>query len=246
MDGQPIYNPICDKAGQNVFAYNAESMKWDHRFNPDLEYGVPSAVSKVIGGDRKGGATMKEPQGGWGDSTEVEKLFEFMKDPVNTEPAPGGSGSSETREKNNKNNTIAIAVGSAVSVVGVIIIVAVGIWYFRRRRRASPAAHRTEEMPAAETGWQNGGVAAGYHAGGGNGYYDTDTTAYGSENPASYGGSTMGVGGYYKPPQPGEMMAVEEVRTPSEMPGHGIGAVEAGGREIPSEVPGRGTWAKTQ
>ena len=139
--------------GGVVQILNLSTLEWLDGYDPEVydDYGVPDVVSKEIGGDAKGGATAKEPEGGW-DDDDLGKVFEkSYPDGKIKVWYPYGSAASTDRpsvggEKDKDDNGLPKWVAPTLGVVlGLIFVVCCGVAFvfWRRRkvlRRASMAA----------------------------------------------------------------------------------------------------------
>lgn len=69
-------SPVC-LDGNVVQAFNLSSGTWMNRYDPGKwsEYGVPSMINVMIGGDASGGATMLEPSATGFASSEIAAIF---------------------------------------------------------------------------------------------------------------------------------------------------------------------------
>lgn len=139
----------------NVF--DATSLSWVSGTVPaDTSYEVPAALSAVIGGGRKGGASKLTPDGGWstpqvgalfaaGISSETDLLTNVSTASTNSGAGkePSGSGTSS----GGSGLTIGAIVGIAVGAVAIVLCAGV-TWFLVRRskRKKTGVSYNDDEI----------------------------------------------------------------------------------------------------
>ena len=136
----------CNESLPAVRALDLSTFKWSDTWDGSPEpYYVPDVVTRIIGGTRNGGATKKQPDGGFNDSA-LNSIFSNVaarytpvastrSDSGNSSSHPGGGGGGST----SKTNTGAIAGGTVGGVAFIAIIATIIFILLRRRKRRSNA-----------------------------------------------------------------------------------------------------------
>lgn len=125
----------------NLGQVNVENSKW-FQYLPNLTtYEVPPAIQSVVGGSADGGATSKEPAGGWSDSAlavyfGAKAQFDERTPTRYIPPTATASVEPTPTPAAEKSHTGAI-VGGAVGGVVALIIFGVAIFFYLRRRKAA-------------------------------------------------------------------------------------------------------------
>ena len=150
----------CNESLPALRALDLSTFKFTDSWNNSLEpYYVLNAVTRIIGGSGRGGATMKQPVGGFNDSA-LNSIFgagsarytpvisASSVQPSSRGGSDGGGGDPTPR----KINLAAIAGGVVGGVVLLAIIAAIIFLVLRRRKRrvalASAAAAPSPSIPA--------------------------------------------------------------------------------------------------
>lgn len=138
-----------------------DQLTWKDTYDPVAAaqpYMVPEAVYKVIGGSASGGATVKEPLGGW-ENTNLMSIFAhtvartsaptaFPKPTVSEGTNTASASMASGRITQSKTAPGIIAAG----VVGGLLCVAIGGLLFvclrRRRKNERPKDWHKPELPA--------------------------------------------------------------------------------------------------
>lgn len=150
----------CNRDHPAVRALDLSTFRWYDDWNGSpAPYFVPEAVTRIIGGSRGGGATMKQPNGGFNDSA-LNTIFGQVS-PRYVPPAVSatstrfdytntdGGVTSSPRETN-----VASIVGGVVGAVGglaIIITIAFILLRRRRKRRAANSASDDATMTVRDT-----------------------------------------------------------------------------------------------
>jgi hypothetical protein len=144
----------CNKSLPALRALDLSTFKFIDSWNGSPEpYYVPDAVTRIIGGSGRGGATMKQPAGGFNDSA-LNSIFGAVSaryTPVISASSvqPGSGGGDPTPRKT---NLAAIAGGVVGGVILLAIIAAIIFLVLRRRKQrvalASAAAAPSPSIPA--------------------------------------------------------------------------------------------------
>ncbi|KAF8242589.1 hypothetical protein K440DRAFT_638868 [Wilcoxina mikolae CBS 423.85] len=129
-------NPSCNRLLEVVDMTTLKTVK---EFANE-EYEVPSIVTEVIGGNGRGGATLKKPKGGF--SSGVEAILSERYIHANFTPA-ADQGSSTTGNGSTpkaQGPPIGAIVGGAIGGAVALCVIATVIWFLRRRRNRMQAA----------------------------------------------------------------------------------------------------------
>jgi len=138
---------VFGQHGLSLGKDNIDGSKWN-LFNASLTtYQVPPEITKTIGGDASGGATLLAPTGGF-QERDIKNQFLRAYTPTSrtaTRFIPTATGlatspsltstSTSTPTKSNKTPLIAGAVGGAVG--GLILIAFIVCWFLLYRRRCA-------------------------------------------------------------------------------------------------------------
>jgi hypothetical protein len=169
----------CSRKFPAIRVLDLSTFRWKSNWVGGPEpYTVPDAVTRIIGGNGQGGATMKQPKGGFNDSA-LNNAFAQVA-PRYTLPsvsaASGNPGSNDGSQSNgsddgsSKINTGAIAGGAVGGVAALAIIAALVFFFLRRRKRREtprpeipPTAVR-DPKPAELGQGQNSQMLDGEHA----------------------------------------------------------------------------------
>lgn len=181
----------CSKNFPAIRVLDLSTFKWKSNWVGDPEpYTVPDAVTRIIGGSGQGGATMKQPKGGFDDSA-LNTIFARVAPRYTPPSVSAASGNPASNPDGNgdgpsKTNTGAIA-GGVVGGVAALAIIATLVFFLRRRKRREnprpetpPTAVRDQKPaelgqgqspqmlggehakpPIEGMGWKGGGVGGG-------------------------------------------------------------------------------------
>lgn len=144
------YAPLAGSGGpdclpDSVFAFfNLSSLEWLDSYDPEVyaDYRVPEVVSAEIGGDGKGGAKEKEPDGGWDDDA-LGEVFgkKYPEDRIKTWYPYGSEQSTERpdvdgEDEEDGDGGLPGWVPPTLGVVlGLIFVVICGVAFIFWRRR---------------------------------------------------------------------------------------------------------------
>ena len=144
----------CNRSLSALRALDLTTFKWSDRWNGSPEpYSVPDAVTRIIGGNGGGGATMKQPNGGFNDSA-LNSVFAAVAaryTPIATRQSVSGGSSPSFNGGDSPargTNTGAIAGGVVGGIALLALILAVVFILMRRRKRSakpSPLHHPPEQ-----------------------------------------------------------------------------------------------------
>ncbi len=205
----------CSRDLPALRALDLTTFEWSDRWNGSPEpYSVPDAVTRIIGGNGEGGATMTQPNGGF-DNSALNSIFATVAPrytPIaarqsGSQPGPGSNNSSDEPPSNpNGTNRPArrTSIGSIVGWVigGVAILaltVAIAFLLLRRRKRAA------QPSPPHERAWDGRPQELSNDTQKTGGYYNPSEMAAGSYQPvtqemdADYRGGSHVVGEARKP-----------------------------------------------
>lgn len=152
----------CNKDLPAIRALDLSTYKFTSTWTRSPEpYFVPDAVTRIIGGNGQGGATMKQPTGGFNDSALNTNFGHVVQryTPIAAADASPTDDPSRNPDNNNddasKSNTGAIAGGVIGGVVALAMaITAIVFLLIRRRKRRdgklSMAPPYTEHPPARD------------------------------------------------------------------------------------------------
>lgn len=140
-----------------VNVFDATSLNWlSGTIPPDSSYEVPPALSAVIGGGRKGGASKLTPDGGW-STPQVGALFAAgistetdLSTNVSTASTNRGAGKELSGSGTNSGGsglTIGAIVGIAVGAVAIVLCAGL-IWFLVRRskKKKTAVSHDDDEI----------------------------------------------------------------------------------------------------
>lgn len=150
----------CNRSLPALRALDLTTFKWSDRWNGSPEpYSVPDAVTRVIGGNGGGGATMKQPNGGFNDSA-LNSVFAAVAaryTPIATRQSDSGGSppiSNGGYSPARRTNTGAIAGWVVGGIALLALILAVIFMLIRRRKRGGkpsplhhPPGHAWDDKP---------------------------------------------------------------------------------------------------
>ncbi|KGM92277.1 uncharacterized protein PADG_11465 [Paracoccidioides brasiliensis Pb18] len=152
----------CSRDHPPIRVLNTSKFRWEKQFERETKYSVPGLVSDVVGGDSTGKeATLKEPEGGWGNK-KLHSIFSqtvARRPDVNEVPLPSEPTSTQNSSAQptgppppKSSNTGTITGGVIGGVAGLAIIGAIVFFTKRRKqshRRISNQFNATHAVPTA-------------------------------------------------------------------------------------------------
>ncbi|KAL8898429.1 MAG: hypothetical protein Q9207_006707 [Kuettlingeria erythrocarpa] len=152
----------CDPSFPPVRVLDLAKYEWQSEFDPNRNYSVHPNISAVIGGDSTGGATLKTPEGGWGDhSNELSKIFAQTVPPLVRATTPASPQTNNTDSTQppatslSSSNSSSRLSGGAIAGICIGALVGIGalaslltFLFIRRRRRRSQTP---KELSTAST-----------------------------------------------------------------------------------------------
>ena len=176
-DDGPFEHP-CN-LGTGLYAFDTFNWKWTQKFNPSLKEDsdnkVPPAIVKLIGGDKNGGAKVKQPLSGF-DHKQLGTIFQTLNelkkytDPNNNNPNTTGTlntpgpgtippGLSPTAVPSptgsgNKKHTGAI-VGGVIGSLAFLALLLIVFFIFRKKQQrrievAAELANSQQQPPEVQ------------------------------------------------------------------------------------------------
>ncbi|KAL6715932.1 hypothetical protein ACLMJK_006894 [Lecanora helva] len=116
-------SPPCDWETKGVGVFEISDVTWGSKYNAtQSKYTVPSQVVAQIGGNQRGGATMRQPVNGF-SQTELAKLFNVKVSTPATPPTP---------DRPRPKHTIAPLIGGLIGGIAFLIFAAAAIFYYKR------------------------------------------------------------------------------------------------------------------
>ncbi|KAF8427292.1 hypothetical protein EV426DRAFT_399786 [Tirmania nivea] len=134
----------CLKTGI-LSSFDLNAFTWEDKLpTNEVDYQVNEAISDVIGGNAKGGATKLKPDNDWSDAA-LGNLMEVNSG--TTSP----TSTSNPDDKSGGGTPIGPIVGGVVGGIVVIALIAFGLIFLRRHRKKKAAAAATAAAAAAAT-----------------------------------------------------------------------------------------------
>ncbi|EEH33861.2 hypothetical protein PAAG_04910 [Paracoccidioides lutzii Pb01] len=151
----------CSRDHPPIRVLNTSKFRWEKQFERETKYSVPGLVSDVVGGDSTGKATLKEPEGSWGNkklhsifSQTVARCPDVSEVPLPSQPTSTQNPSAQPTgtPPPKSSNTGTITGGVVGGVAGLAIIGAIVFFTKRRKpshRRISNPFNATHAVPTA-------------------------------------------------------------------------------------------------
>ncbi|EKG14748.1 Galactose oxidase/kelch beta-propeller [Macrophomina phaseolina MS6] len=162
---------VCDSQLAPLRILNLATMTWQKSFDASARYTVPEDVSRVIGGDGSGGATIRQPDGGFNDTAVASIFAKTVSRAVSTATSSAAASSTNSSSSDPaSSNTGAIVGGVVGGVVGLALICLI-VWLVMRKKRSAAKGQMVPQMdegayghPADVYGSGNGGYVHGQQA----------------------------------------------------------------------------------
>lgn len=154
-----------ERLGMNVFDLSTLSWVSEEPYANNAEYKVADKITRIIGGDKNGNATLLKPVTGW-DSPGLESLFSTKTNLAVTvdETVPSNSGSDSSPNTNNNSNgspstssssssssSKAGIIGGAVGgVIGALLLAGLIFFLLRRNRKRPSSTSSISELTGSE------------------------------------------------------------------------------------------------
>lgn len=231
----------CNEDLPAIRALDLTTFKWTDRWNGRPEpYAVPDAVTRIIGGNGQGGATMKQPDGGFNDSALNTVFGQVVPRYTPRAASSSGPGSGTDNQNapndpgnannpNNPNNPPsgtsddsssgpiagAIAGGVIGGIAGLALIATLVFLMRARKRRAAVAAYAAAAADPSHT----------------------HSPAMGELN-GEQQRPPLGMGEYYKSPNGGGYAPVQQEMDTGYRGNELVGHHDGKGRRMVGELPG--------
>ncbi|KAG0638423.1 hypothetical protein HOY80DRAFT_1078467 [Tuber brumale] len=149
---------ICDKQANAAFLFDVNTLTWTDKFTPNEgTYEIPTEVVGLIGGNKTGGSTKKEPAHGWTDpSLEIIMTLKTTTPRHNSPPpAPLPPTPPPPEPK-----VGAIAGGTVAGIVTVALALVGAMMLHRRRqkRRSQLPPNRIKPSTSHDVSLEEGGI----------------------------------------------------------------------------------------
>ncbi|KAH7062261.1 hypothetical protein B0J12DRAFT_232391 [Macrophomina phaseolina] len=153
---------VCDSQLAPLRILNLATMTWQKSFDASARYTVPEDVSRVIGGDGSGGATIRQPDGGFNDTAVASIFAKTVSRAVSTATSSAAASSTNSSSSDPaSSNTGAIVGGVVGGVVGLALICLI-VWLVMRKKRSAAKGQMVPQMDEGAYGHPADVYGSGY------------------------------------------------------------------------------------